>query len=173
MGVGLAERAEDEPGLLEDGGHRGVHDGADLGVDDGPAGLQQGHPVMRPPADQDPAEVVSAAIRRFVGLAYEDPDFATLVVHLNHADALFVTAVHPAARSAVELGIRSGRFDVADLEVAVTAIVGGSLALMRAIVDGRVGEGAAEAYAASALRALGVPSDEARLIAFGQLVRTD
>ena len=124
-------------------------------------------------AGQDPAELVSLAIRRFVGLAYEDPSFATLVVHLNHADALFVTAVHPAARSAVELGIRNGRFDVEDLEVAVTAIVGGSLALMRAIVDGRVGEGAAELYAASALRALGVPKDEARLIAFGQSVRTD
>jgi AcrR family transcriptional regulator len=116
-------------------------------------------------ADQDPAEVVSLAIRKFVGLAYADPSFARLVVHLNHADALFVTAVHPAARSAVELGIHSGRFDVPDLEVAVTAIVGGSLALMRAIVDGRVGDGAAEVYASSALRALGVPTDEARAIA--------
>ena len=32
---------------------------------------------------EDPAELVAAAIRRFVGLAYSDPDFARLVVHLT------------------------------------------------------------------------------------------
>jgi len=113
---------------------------------------------------QDPAELVADAIRRFVGLAYDDPDFARLVVHLNHADALFVTAVHPAARRALELGLADGRFDIADLEVAVTGIVGGSLALMRAIVDGRLSEGADQEYARTALRALGVPVEEATAI---------
>src|SRR5882757_8823572 len=34
-------------------------------------------------AVEDPAELVSVAIRRFVGLAYDDPAFARLVVHLN------------------------------------------------------------------------------------------
>jgi len=116
-------------------------------------------------ADQDPAELVCIAIRRFVGLAYEDPPFAMLVVHLNHADALFVSAVHPAARSALELGVRSKRFDVSDLEVAVTAIVGGALALMRGIVDGRLGARADVQYATTALRALGVPAEEAKAIA--------
>jgi AcrR family transcriptional regulator len=111
--------------------------------------------------DQDPGELVSVAIRRFVRLAYDDRAFARLVVHLNHADALFASAVHPAARGAVQAGIASGRFQVTDLEVAVTAIVGGALALMRAIVDDQLPAGAEIAYAELAIRALGISPDEA------------
>jgi AcrR family transcriptional regulator len=109
----------------------------------------------------DPAELVSIAIRRFVGMAYTDPDFARLVVHLNHADALFATAVHPAARSAVQRGLDSGRFQVTDLEVTVTAIVGGALAVMRGIVDRDLPRHGERAYAENSLRSLGVPPAEA------------
>lgn len=111
--------------------------------------------------DQDPAELVSLAIRRFIGLAYEDPDFARLVVHLNHADALFATSVHPAARRAVELGTAAGRFDAREIGMLVTSIVGGAMALMRGILDDRVGKGAGAVHAEIALRALGVPPDDA------------
>ena len=114
---------------------------------------------------EDPAEVVSAAIRQFVGLAYEDPDFARLVVHLDHADALFAQAVHPAARRAVDVAIASGRFSVNDVEVAVTVILGGSLHLMRGIVDGRTGEGAEDAWAELSLRLLGLSPGEAAEVA--------
>lgn len=120
--------------------------------------------------DQDPAELVSTAIRRFIGLAYEDPDFARLVVHLEHADALFVANVHPPARRAVDEGIASGRFTLPDVDVAVTGIIGGALSLMRAIVDGRVGKGAHDAYAEMSLRSLGISADEAAAIATRELV---
>ncbi len=110
---------------------------------------------------EDAAELVSLAVRRFVGLAYSDPEFASVVVHLNHADALFGVAVHPAARTAVQRGIAENRFDVPDLEVAVTAILGGALAVMRAIVDGRLGKNAETKYAEAALRSLGVPPADA------------
>ncbi len=113
---------------------------------------------------EDPAELVSAAIRRFVGLAYTDPDFARLVVHLHHADDLFAVAVHPAARVAVQRGVSEGRFTVPDLDVTVTAIVGGALSLMRAIVDGRLGKHADRSYAESSLRTLGVSPEEAAAI---------
>lgn len=110
---------------------------------------------------EDAAELVSIAVRRFVGQAYSDPEFASLVVHLNHADALFGVAVHPAARTAVQRGIAEGRFDVPDLEVAVTGILGGALAVMRAIVDGRLGKNAENFYAEAALRSLGLTPAEA------------
>ncbi|WP_344605213.1 helix-turn-helix domain-containing protein [Sporichthya brevicatena] len=114
---------------------------------------------------EDAAELVSIAIRRFVGLAYSDPEFASVVVHLNHADALFGVAVHPAARSAVQRGIAENRLEVPDLEVAVTAILGGALAVMRAIVDGRLGKDAEIKYAEAALRSLGVaPVDAAEVV---------
>ena len=114
---------------------------------------------------EDAAELVSVAVRRFVGLAYTDPEFAAVVVHLNHADALFGVAVHPAARMAVQRGIAEDRFDVPDLEVAVTGILGGALAVMRAIVDGRLGKNAETKYAEAALRSLGVsPEDAAEVV---------
>jgi AcrR family transcriptional regulator len=114
---------------------------------------------------EDAAELVSVAVRRFVGQAYTDPEFASVVVHLNHADALFGVAVHPAARMAVQRGISEGRFDVPDLEVAVTGILGGALAVMRAIVDGRLGKNAEKKYAEAALRSLGVsPEDAAEVV---------
>lgn len=114
---------------------------------------------------EDAAELVSIAVRRFVGMAYSDPEFASVVVHLNHADALFGVAVHPAARTAVQRGITESRFDVPDLEVAVTAILGGSLAVMRAIIDGRLGANAELAHAEAALRSLGLtPADAAEVV---------
>ena len=114
---------------------------------------------------EDAAELVSVAVRRFVGLAYSDPEFASLVVHLNHADSLFGVAVHPAARTAVQRGITERRLDVPDVEVAVTGILGGALAVMRAIVDGRLGKNAEKAYAEAALRSLGVsPADAAEIV---------
>ncbi|HEX3611516.1 MAG TPA: helix-turn-helix domain-containing protein [Sporichthyaceae bacterium] len=114
---------------------------------------------------EDAAELVSAAIRRFVGLAYTDPDFARLVVHLDHAQDIFAMAVHPAASSAVQRGIKEKRFSVPDLDVAVTLIVGGALALMRSIVDDRLGADADQHYAQISLCALGVPTAEAAKIA--------
>lgn len=118
-----------------------------------------------PTEDHDAAELVATAIRRFVGLAYSEPDFARLVVHLNHADALFMSAVQPAARRALDEGVTSGRFRIPDVDVMVTTVLGGSLALMRAIVDGRVGPGAETAYAETCLRSLGISAREAGRIA--------
>ncbi|WP_205698867.1 TetR/AcrR family transcriptional regulator [Conexibacter sp. SYSU D00693] len=122
--------------------------------------------VSRPTgADQDPAELVSNAIRRFVARAYEDPDFARLVVHLEHADALFMSAVWPAAHAALEEGVAAGRLKPLQVDLAVTTILGGALSLMRAIVDGRIGPGAETAYAEMCLRALGLPARQAAAVA--------
>jgi AcrR family transcriptional regulator len=118
---------------------------------------------------QDPAELVAAAIRRFVRLAYDDPDFARLLVHLNHADALFATAVLPYARGALQAGIDAGRLVTGDIEVALTAIVSGSLGMLRAIVDGRHGQAADVAYAAHVLASLGLTPDEALAVASAAL----
>ena len=112
--------------------------------------------------DEDPAELVEDAIRRFVSLAYETPDFAQLVVHLDHTQRLGPRAVHPAARRALERGAAAGRFTIEDLDVAVTGIVGGAIALMRDIIEGHIGPGAADIYARSAVRSLGVDDVPAR-----------
>lgn len=115
-------------------------------------------------AVQDPAATASAAIRRVVRLAFDEPEFARLVVNLSHADAIFAQSFHPYARRVVERGVAAGRFESPDLEVSVNLVVGGSLALIRAILDGQHTDGVEMVHAEVSLRALGVPADEAHSI---------
>lgn len=115
--------------------------------------------------DADPAVAVAAANFRFVRMAYDEPDFARLVVNLGHSDVLFGSAVHPYARIALERGIDSGRFTVADIEVTLTAVIGGALALIREILDGRHSPDAARAFTQHVLTSLGVEVDEAARVA--------
>lgn len=111
--------------------------------------------------ETDPAEVVALANLRVIRLAYDEPDFARLIVNIGHSEALFGDAVHPHARIAVERGIESGRFVVADVEVLLTAVIGGAFALIREILDGKHGPNAHVAFARHVLASLGLPPDEA------------
>ena len=112
----------------------------------------------------DPAEVVALANLRVIRLAYDEPDFARLIVNIGHSEALFGDAVHPYARIAVERGIENGRFVVGDIEVLLTAVIGGAFALIREILDGRHGARAHHAFARHVLASLGLPPDEAEAI---------
>ncbi|EHB59113.1 regulatory protein TetR [Mycolicibacterium rhodesiae JS60] len=112
----------------------------------------------------DPAEVVALANLRVIRLAYTEPDFARLIVNIGHSEALFGAAVHPHARVAVERGIASGRFDVADVEVLLTTVIGGAFALIREILDGRHGDHAERAFARLVLAALGLSTSEAKMV---------
>jgi AcrR family transcriptional regulator len=109
----------------------------------------------------DPAVVVALANLRVIRLAYDEPDFARLIVNIGHSEALFGAAVHPHARTAVERGIASGRFVVADIEVLLTSVIGGAFALIREILAGRHGNQAHEAFARHVLASLGLSPTEA------------
>jgi AcrR family transcriptional regulator len=114
--------------------------------------------------DTDPAKVVALANLRVIRLAYDEPDFARLIVNIGHSEALFGAAVHPHARVAVERGVESGRFVVADIEVLLTAVIGGAFALIREILGGRHGRDADRAFAQHVLAALGVQPSEAQTV---------
>jgi AcrR family transcriptional regulator len=114
--------------------------------------------------DTDPAKVVALANLRVIRLAYDEPDFARLVVNISHSEALFGKAVHPHARVAVERGVASGRFTVSDIEVLLTAVIGGAFALIREIVGGDHGLEADRAFARYVLTALGVQAGEAETV---------
>jgi AcrR family transcriptional regulator len=113
--------------------------------------------------DTDPAKVVALANLRVIRLAYDEPDFARLIVNVG-SEALFGKAVHPHARVAVERGVASGRFIVADIEVLLTAVIGGAFALIREILAGRHGSQADRAFAQYVLVALGLQTSEAETI---------
>ena len=114
---------------------------------------------------EDPAEAVSVSNRRFIRLAATDPELARLLVNLEDADSRFETMVLPQARSALERGVAEGRFDVPDVGVALTSTVGAALAVMRAILEGRLPPEADMPQAEGLLRSLGVEREQAREIA--------
>jgi AcrR family transcriptional regulator len=116
------------------------------------------------PESGDPAVRASMADRRFIRLAYEDPELARRLVNLHHGDDVFVRATLPYARRTLEVGVREGRFEVADMDVLLITLAGSAFALIRAILDGDAPPDADRLHAESVLRLLGLGRDEAREI---------
>jgi AcrR family transcriptional regulator len=121
----------------------------------------------------DPAEAVSYATRMFVRLTRENQELAWLLINLDGADAEFERAVLPVALGALDRGIAAGRFDIADTHIALTGIVGGTLAVMRAILDGRYSDPAEILHAEAVLRSLGLDPEDAREVANRELLQLE
>jgi AcrR family transcriptional regulator len=117
----------------------------------------------------DPAEAVSFATRAYVLIAWENRELASLLVNLDRADAQFERAVLPIALGALDRGAAAGRFHIADSHLALIGIIGGTLAVMRAILDGRYAAGADVLHAEAVLRSVGLDLDDARDVACRQL----
>jgi len=113
----------------------------------------------------DPAEVVAVAHRHFVRLAREDATFGWLVVRLDVSHRVLSAALAPYALRDLQRGIDAGRFDVPDVAVTLNDTGGALLGVMRAVLDGQLGDDAAERHAENVLRILGLPRDEAAAIA--------
>lgn len=115
--------------------------------------------------NSDPAVVTTEAVRRAIRLAFDEPEFARLLVNLDHSEALFADAMRPQASTVVARGIAEGRFDTPDIELTVNYILSGTLSLIRQILEGQHSEGVEVAQAEIALRILGLGHDEARRMA--------
>lgn len=113
----------------------------------------------------DPAEIAIVPYRRVIRLAADDPPLARLLINLTRADARLETMVLPQAHAALKLGIDQGRLDIPDVHVTLSITLGGALAMIRAILEGRIPPTAETAAAEAVLRSLGLPHDEAREIA--------
>jgi AcrR family transcriptional regulator len=117
----------------------------------------------------DVAVVAITALRRFVRLAYDDVPFSRLLVNLSRGEELFLDTISPYARTALARAAAEGAFEIEDIEVAVSTIVGGGLSLIRRILDQRLAPGADGIYARMVLRSFGVKPREAMRI----IARTD
>jgi AcrR family transcriptional regulator len=87
----------------------------------------------------DPAEAAAIAYRRFFAYSTEEPEFAAVLLSLPDAESTFEAALRPQALQTLRRGIEQGRFDIDDLELALTSVM--------------------------LLRAFGVPDRDAREIA--------
>ncbi|WP_019876119.1 TetR/AcrR family transcriptional regulator [Sporichthya polymorpha] len=118
----------------------------------------------------DPAEAVCVAHRWLVRAAVEDPVGARLLVQLDHADVRLQERLLPLGVALMETGMTSGRFRPTDSPATtVSYLVGATLALMRAVLEGRVGPEAESQTGVVMLQALGLDAADAHEIAYRDL----
>jgi hypothetical protein len=117
----------------------------------------------------DPAETASFAYRRFLRFAVDSPELAAVLTKLDDADALFESSLLPYARKTLERGIESGRFDIADIELALLSVTAAAFAAIKGILAGRIGPDAESAGAEMMLRAFGLDHADAREIAHREM----
>ncbi|MCK9248005.1 MAG: TetR/AcrR family transcriptional regulator [Solirubrobacteraceae bacterium] len=115
--------------------------------------------------EPDPARAVAVAQQGFVGLAFEEPEIARLIVRLDHADALFADVTAGLSRPILERGVAEGRFTIDDVDAMLTFMVGGTLATVRAILTDRLPPTARVSAARILLQALGLSARDAAEVA--------
>jgi AcrR family transcriptional regulator len=116
----------------------------------------------------DPAELFAVGLRISGRLGWTHPDIAGFLTGAG-LDVLDIpVGLAPRALRDIEAGQAAGRFTVPDAEIALSAVAGGLLGLLRICQrhPERVDETAVDQLAEAELRLLGVPADEAaRLVA--------
>jgi AcrR family transcriptional regulator len=112
---------------------------------------------------EDPAEVLASAHRYLTSLARTDPETAWLLVRLETSHQV-LGALRDYAKRDVARGAAAGRFAVADSDVAIRAMGGALLGVIRGILDGELGN-AERLHAEGVLRTLGIAPAEAAAVA--------
>ncbi len=113
----------------------------------------------------DVAEAISVAHRHFVRLAYEQPEWAWLLVRLDVPYRISDSVFASSAMTDLKTGIRAGRFHVANPQLSLQASGGAMLAVMHALLLGELGEEADSEHAEGVLRSFGLDREEAAEIA--------
>lgn len=113
----------------------------------------------------DPAEIVSASVRHTLTRVIEDEHWGWFLIQSGLSVPTFrVGLVQRMARD-IDIGIRAGRFQVADRDGVVYAVSGAVLALMSAQLRKEIGEDAPQRGAEVVLRMLGLSQSEASRVA--------
>ena len=115
----------------------------------------------------DPAELFAVGTRISGRLGWTHPDIAGFLTGTG-LDALDIPGgLAPRALRDIEAGQATGRFTVPDAEIALSAVAGGLLGLLRMCQrhPERVDETTVDQLAEAELRLLGVPAGEAARLA--------
>ncbi len=113
----------------------------------------------------DPAEAVAVAHSFLIEQARVNPTFGWLLVRLDASHRLLIRALGDRARQDIRDGIAASRFTTADPEVTFFGTGGALLLVMRAVLDGDLGDDAGVRHSEGLLRMLGVPDPEVADIA--------
>jgi hypothetical protein len=111
--------------------------------------------------------VFAASFRISGRLGWTHPDLARFITGAGLELLDVPRGLAPRARRDIEAGCATGRFTVPDAEVALTAVAGGLLGLLRVHQrrPGHIDESAVDQLAEALLRMLGVPARDAKRIA--------
>lgn len=123
---------------------------------------------------EDPAEVFAVSLRISGRLGWTHPDLARFLVGAG-LEALDVpVGLAPRALRDLRAGQAAGRFTFPEAEVALSAVGGGLLGLLRLGLrrPGQVEVQAVDQFAEAALRMLGVPATDAARLAALELPET-
>ncbi len=114
---------------------------------------------------EDPAEAISVAHRHFVRVAWEEPEWARLLVRLDVPYRVTDNVLSKPALRDLRAGIDAGRFQVVDPPLSLRASGGALIAVMHAVLLGELGEQADCEHAEGVLRSFGLDPAEAAEIA--------
>ena len=114
--------------------------------------------------EPDPARVVARSLHTTLRTCLDDPVLGAFVA--GHPDVLALgPGVAERGRRDLERGIASGRFQIDDVETALTMLAGAGHAVLRARLRGALDEAAPARVIAAALRMLGLDGADATAIA--------
>jgi AcrR family transcriptional regulator len=120
----------------------------------------------------DPAQRLSTGVRQYIRRAHDEPLWGRFMSRFGLSPALTQELLASDPVADLQAGIESGRYRIRREQLAamVGLLVGGTLAAMLPVLDGRstwrdAGSDAAELL----LIALGIPRDEARALATAEL----
>jgi AcrR family transcriptional regulator len=111
----------------------------------------------------DPAELFAVGMRISGRLGWTHPDIAGFLTGAGLDVLDSPVGLGPRALRDIQAGQATGRFTVPDADIALSAVAGGLLGLLRMCQrhPGRVDEAAVDQLAEAELRLLGVPAGEA------------
>ena len=115
----------------------------------------------------DPAEVFSMSLRISARLGWTHPEVARFITGAGLDLLELPGGLAPRALRDIEAGQAAGQFSVADAEVALSAVAGGLIGLLRLHqrYPERVEESSVDELAEACLRLLGLPGAKARRLA--------
>jgi AcrR family transcriptional regulator len=120
---------------------------------------------------EDPAEVFATSLRISGRLGWTHPDLARFITGAGLELLDIPRGLAPRALRDIKLGQAAGRFTVPNPDIALSAVAGGLLGLLRVRQrhPERIDEAAVDQLAEATLRMFGIPAREAKRIAARKL----
>ncbi len=115
---------------------------------------------------KDPGQRISIAIRQFILVSRERPDWGWLLVRtLPGANAGWSVEMRRGVLADIRAGQRSGQFRISSVQAAVALGIGALAMAIRTALTERIPKNFGECVAVMTLQAMGMPSEECMRIA--------